>query len=109
MNKQEELDLLETEILNDLFGGVSADKMVFKNGLFKIDLSGKVQSLIDEMESVLLPIMDDKGMISSKDIKSFLNIDPVVLSVFPDKSFRPVEVYRKISPIIQKLAKGMLI
>lgn len=108
MTKQEELDLLESEILNDLFGGVSADKMVIGAGLFKIDLSGRVQKMIDELESVLLPVMDDKGLISTKDIKAVLNVDPAVLSALPDKNFRPVEAYRRISPII-KILKGKLI
>ena len=108
MTRQEELDLLETEMLNDLFGGVSADKMVIGVGLFKIDLSGKVQRMIDELESVLLPVMDERGLVLAKDIRSVLNIDPSILSAIPDKKFRPVEAYRLLSPMVKRI-KGMLI
>lgn len=105
MTRQEELDLLETELLTDLFGGISADKMIFKTGIFKVDISAHIQKLIDRLEEILIPIMDDKGLIDSKNLKSVLNLDPAILSAIPNKKFRPIEVYRKLSPFLKGILK----
>lgn len=105
MTRQEELDLLEEELLYDLFGGISADKMIFRTGIFKVDISAHVQKMIDRLEEILTPIMDDKGLIDSKDLKGILNVDPAILSSIPDKKFRPIEIYRKLSPLLKGILK----
>lgn len=97
MTKQEELDLLEEAVLQDLFGGTSVNKMVVNLGLFKIDLSPRVQKGIDALEAYLSPLLDEDGTLNGSTIKTAVNVN------LPDGKIRPVELYRKFSPLVVKI------
>lgn len=99
--KQEELDLLEREILQDIFGGSTPDKFIFKYGVFKYDLSPKVQTYIDKFESIIGPLMDDSGLMDVEDIKKYIRL-PEAFSA--NKKFRPVDFYRdNLRPILRSI------
>lgn len=102
MTKQQELDLLEEAVLQDLFGGTSADKMVINLGLFKIDLSPRVQRGIDALEAYLSPLFDEDGTLNGSTIKTAVDVN------LPDGKIRPVELYRKFSPLVVKIKEILL-
>ena len=64
MTKQDALDELETAVLDDIFGGHTVEAMSVRVGLLNINLAGKAQKLINEMEDFLSPILDDDGFVS---------------------------------------------
>ena len=107
MTKQDALDELETAVLDDIFGGHTVEAMSVRVGLLNINLAGKAQKLINEMEDFLSPILDDDGFVSVQkmtkngiEIPDFINM--------PQGKFRPVDLYRMFSPVVRKI-KGNLI
>lgn len=99
--QQMELDLFEKKVLTDLFGGYNAENFVINFGIFKYDLSGRVQKYISLFEDLAVPYMDEQGLINGEKIKTILQDKYKVL--VPDSKFRLVDVYSNISPLISKL------
>lgn len=89
MSIQQALDEFETELLTDLFGGVSAEHMVLGKGVFrdflgssifaKINVSDTVNSLIQKFEGLAKPRMTPDGKIK------FMQLEA-----------KPVELYREL-------------
>lgn len=102
--KQHELDLLEMKVLDDIFGGHNRENLVFHIGIFKYDMYPKVQEVINRVESILLPIMDDNGYINMSELKKYIEIPYITL---PDGNFRPIELYNWIAPLLLKM-KGVI-
>lgn len=100
--KQDELDLMEREILTDFFGGTSRENFIMKFGIFKYDLSSKIQKYINKMEDLLNPIMDDNGMIDVDEVRKYISL-PAEFTA--KKQFRPVEFYRTIRPMIKEFVR----
>jgi hypothetical protein len=99
--KQEELDLLESEILKDIFGGDTPDRFVVQYGIFKYDMSPKIQSYIDKLESFLKPLMDENGLMDVEEAKKYLKL-PEQFSA--QRKFRPVDFYRNnLRPILRSI------
>lgn len=106
MTKQNALDELEAAILDDIFGGHTAESMSVRVGLLNINLTGKAQKIINEMEAFLAPVLDDNGFVSvQKMTENGIQI-PDFISM-PDAKFRPIELYRIFSPVVRKI-KGSL-
>ncbi len=103
--QQTELDLFEQEILTDLFGGVSSERMTVGSGIFKVNISGQVQKYIDKFENLVRPLMDEQGKIEGSTIKQYLSGN--LAAIVPDGKFRLIEVYRQAAPLIRKIAGGM--
>jgi hypothetical protein len=101
--RQAELDLFEKQLLTDIFGGIEPDKMVIGKGLFKLDVSGKVQEYIDMLEEAILPFMDEQGSIKGGEIKS--RVSGWLSEVIPNQNFKLMDVYVHISPIVQNIAR----
>lgn len=101
---QEELDQFEKAILTELFGGYTKEHLVLHKGIFKWDLSDKVQEYIDKLESVLKPLMDERGYIQSARLKQFIDIPYIVI---PEGKFRPVELLPYIKKFIPNI-RGLL-
>lgn len=107
MTKQNALDELEAAVLDDIFGGHTAEAMSVRIGLLNINLTGKAQKIINEMEAFLTPILDDNGFVSvQKMTENGIQI-PDFISM-PDAKFRPIDLYRIFSPVVRKI-KGSLI
>lgn len=79
MSIQQALDEFETELLTDLFGGVSAENMVLRKGVFKMNVADTVNSLIQKFESLAKPRMSEDGTIKIAKVEA-----------------RPLELYREI-------------
>ena len=95
--KQLELDLVEQQMLTDLFGGYTPDKFVIKVGIFKYDLSPKVQKVLNDFEKIVKPMMTDEGKINLAELRQHIASEYINL---PDGVYRPIELYRKIQPVI---------
>lgn len=95
--KQQELDLAEQQILTDIFGGYTPDKFILRAGIFKYDLSGKVQKVLNDFERVVKPLMNDEGQINLADLRKYFATDFINL---PEGLYRPIELYRKIQPLV---------
>ncbi len=107
MTKQDALDELETAVLDDIFGGHTVEAMNVRVGLLNINLAGKAQKLINELEAFLSPVLDDDGSVSiQKMTENGIQI-PDFISM-PQAKFRPVDLYRMFSPAVRKI-KGSLI
>lgn len=105
MTKQDALDELETAVLDDIFGGHTAEAMSVRIGLLNINLTGKAQKIINEMEAFLTPILDDNGFVSvQKMTENGIQIPDFIMS---DAKFRPIDLYRIFSPVVRKI-KGSL-
>ena len=50
--KQQELDLAEQQMLTDIFGGYTPDKLVVHVGFLRFDLSPKVQKVLNDFEKI---------------------------------------------------------
>jgi hypothetical protein len=98
--KQQELDLAEQQILTDIFGGYTPDKFILRAGIFKYDLSGKVQKVLNDFERVVKPLMNDEGQINLADLRKYFATDFINL---PEGLYRPIELYRKIQPLVAGL------
>lgn len=102
---QKELDLLEQQVLTDLFGGYSSENFVIKYGIFKYDLTPKIQKLITDFEQIVRPFMDEDGYVDGIKIKQHISIPYLQI---PDRLFRPIELYRELQPLLLNL-KGYLL
>ena len=98
--KQLELDLAEQQLLTDLFGGYTPDKFVLKIGIFKYDFSDKVQKALNDVENTIKPIMNEQGQINLTELRKNVAIEYINL---PDGLYRPIELYRKIQPLVAGL------
>ncbi len=100
--QQMELDLFEKKLLTDLFGGYEPERFIIKFGIFKYDLSDKVQKYITLFEELAVPCMNEQGLVDVKKLKNIIS-DKIPL---PDNQFRLVDVYSKVSPFVLKM-KGI--
>lgn len=98
--KQQELDLAEQQMLTDIFGGYTPDKFVLRIGFFKYDLSPKVQKLLNDFENIAKPMMNEQGQIDLSQLRKYVAIDYINI---PDGLYRPIELYRKIQPLVAGL------
>lgn len=103
--KQQELDLAEQQLLTDIFGGYTPDKFILRAGIFKYDLSGKVQKVLNDFEKVAKPLMNEQGQINLSELKRYVALDFINL---PDGFYRPIELYRKIQPLVAGLKDYIL-
>ena len=103
--KQQELDLAEQQILTDIFGGYTPDKFILRAGIFKYDLSGKVQKVLNDLERVVKPLMNDEGQINLAELRKYFATDFINL---PEGLYRPIELYRKIQPLVAGLKDYIL-
>lgn len=103
--KQQELDMVEKQILTDLFGGYEAHNLVYKFGFFKIDLSQKVQKFIKDFEGMIKPLMDDEGYVDSSIVKRYINEDILFL---PNGRYRLIDLYRKCQPFLMSVKKYIM-
>lgn len=103
--KQLELDLAEQQLLTDLFGGYTPDRFVMKIGIFKYDLSPKIQKVLNGFEGIVKPIMNDQGQIDMSELRKKFVSDYINL---PDGLYRPIEIYRKIQPLVAGLKDYIL-
>lgn len=98
--KQQELDLAEQQMLTDIFGGYTPDKFVLRVGFFKYDLSPKVQKILNDFENIAKPIMNEQGQIDLSQLRKYVAVDYINI---PDGLYRPIELYRKIQPLVAGL------
>lgn len=98
--KQQELDLAEQQVLTDIFGGYTPDKFVLRVGFFKYDLSPKVQKILNDFEGIVKPIMNEQGQIDLSQLRKYVATDYINI---PDGLYRPIELYRKIQPLVAGL------
>ena len=103
--KQLELDLAEQQMLTDIFGGYTPDNFVMKIGIFKYDLSPKIQKVLNDFEKIVKPMMNDEGKIDLSELKQYITSDYINI---PDGLYRPIELYRKIQPVIGGLKEYIL-
>lgn len=103
--KQQELDLAEQQMLTDIFGGYTPDKFVLHIGFFKYDLSPKVQKVLNDFENIVKPMMNEQGQINLSELRKYVAIDFINI---PDGSYRPIELYRKIQPLVAGLKDYIL-
>jgi hypothetical protein len=100
--KQQELDFVEQQVLTDIFGGYTQDKFVYRFGLFKIDLTPRVQKAIGDFENLVKPMMDDEGFLDTSHIKSFINEAYINI---PDGKYRLIDIYRRGQPLLTSIIK----
>lgn len=100
--KQQELDFVEQQVLTDIFGGYTQDKFVYRFGLFKIDLTPRVQKAIEDFENLIKPMMDDEGFLDTSHIKSFINEAYINI---PDGKYRLIDIYRRGQPLLTSIIK----
>lgn len=103
--KQQELDLAEQQMLTDIFGGYTPDKFVLRAGIFKYDLSGKVQKVLNDFESIVKPAMNEQGQIDLSELRKYIAVDFINI---PDGLYRPIELYRKVQPLVAGLKDYIL-
>lgn len=92
---QQELNLVEQNILTDIFGGYTPEHFVYRYGLLKLNVAPKVQKLIDKFESFMKPLMDEHGYIDNASVQSFLNEEIIKL---PEGKHRLIELYQQYQP-----------
>jgi hypothetical protein len=100
--KQQELDFVEQQVLTDIFGGYTQDKFVYRFGLFKIDLTPRVQKAIGDFENLVKPMMDNEGFLDTSHIKSFINEAYINI---PDGKYRLIDIYRRGQPLLTSIIK----
>lgn len=100
--KQQELDFVEQQVLTDIFGGYTQDKFVYRFGLFKIDLTPRVQKAIGDFENLIKPMMDNEGFLDTSHIKSFINEAYINI---PDGKYRLIDIYRRGQPLLTSIIK----
>ena len=100
--KQQELDFVEQQVLTDIFGGYTQDKFVYRFGLFKIDLTPRVQKAIGDFENLIKPMMDDEGFLDTSHIKSFINEAYINI---PDGKYRLIDIHRRGQPLLTAVMK----
>jgi hypothetical protein len=107
MNEQQqaEMDVFEEAILADIFGGTTKERMVFKAGIFKIDVSARVQKAINRMEEAFIPFLTEDGFFNMENLKKYIDLK---CCEFPSEQYRPIELYRKIQPFAKTIIKEIL-
>ena len=100
--KQQELDFVEQQVLTDIFGGYTPERFVYRFGLFKIDLTPKVQKAIGDFESLVKPMMDDEGYLDTSHIRGYINEAYVNI---PDGKYRLIDIYRRGQPLLTAVMK----
>lgn len=103
--KQQELDLAERQFLTDVFGGHEPERFVVRIGIFKYDFSDKVQKVLNDFESIVKPFMDSEGKINLSELRKRVSIDFINI---PEGEYRPIELYRKIQPLVAGLKEYIL-
>ena len=103
--KQLELDLAEQQMLTDIFGGYTPDKFVIKIGIFKYHLSPKIQKVLNDFENTVKPMMTDEGKVDLSQLRKYITSDYINI---PDGLYRPIELYRKIQPLVGGLKDYIL-
>lgn len=103
--KQQELDLAEQQMLTDIFGGYTPDKFVLRIGFFKYDLSPKVQKMLNDFENIAKPMMNEQGQIDLSQLRKYVATDYIHI---PDGFYRPIELYRKIQPLVAGLKEYII-
>ena len=103
--KQQELDLAERQFLTDIFGGHEPERFVVRIGIFKYDFSDKVQKVLNDFEGIVKPIMNDEGKVNLSELRKRVSIDYVNI---PEGEYRPIELYRKIQPLVAGLKEYIL-
>jgi hypothetical protein len=103
--KQQELDLAERQFLTDVFGGHEPERFVVRIGILKYDFSDKVQKVLNDFESIVKPIMNDEGKVNLSELRKRVSIDYVNI---PEGEYRPIELYRKIQPLVAGLKEYIL-
>lgn len=98
--KQLELDLAEQQMLTDIFGGYTPDKLVFRFGFLKYDLSPKVQKVLNDLEKVVKPIMNEQGQVDLSELRKRVAVDFINI---PDGLYRPIELYGMVRPLVAGL------
>lgn len=98
--KQLELDLVEQQMLTDIFGGYTPDKFVLRIGFFKYDLSPKVQKVLNDFEKLAKPMMNEEGKINLSELRKYVAVDFINI---PDGFYRPIELYTNIQPLVAGL------
>ena len=104
--KQTELDIFEQKLLDDVFGGHEEQNMCIKKGFFELNLADNVQSCLDKLEQMVIPLMDDHGYIIGSEIKKYLSGQ--WKNIIPEGRFRLIEIYSQVSPMIKKIAGGLI-
>lgn len=95
--KQQELDLAEQQMLTDIFGGYTPDKLVVRVGFLRFDLSPKVQKVLNDFEKIVKPLMNEEGQIDLSELRKYVAVEYINI---PDGLYRPIELYRKIQPLV---------
>ena len=95
--KQQELDLAEQQMLTDIFGGYTPDKLVVHVGFLRFDLSPKVQKVLNDFEKIVKPLMNEEGQINLSELRKYVAVEYINI---PDGLYRPIELYRKIQPLV---------
>lgn len=103
--RQQELDLVEQQILTDIFGGYTPDKFVLRIGIFKYDLAPKIQKVLDDLERFIKPMMNESGQINLSEVRRYIPSEYINI---PDGFYRPIELYRKIQPLVGGLKDYIL-
>lgn len=98
--KQLELDLAEQQMLTDIFGGYTPDKLVLRIGFFKYDLSPKVQKVLNDFEKLVKPMMTEEGKVNLSELRKYVAVDFINI---PEGSYRPIELYQMIQPLVAGL------
>lgn len=93
-SKQDELDLIEQKILVKLFGKTCIPE---KTGKLLNILNINPNSIINNFESKLRPLMNDDGRINGKTIKQVLSLtkykDLCSIITIPDEDFLPSDYF----------------
>ena len=98
--KQLELDLVEQQMLTDIFGGYTPDKFVLRYGFYKYDLSPKVQKVLNDFEKLVKPMMNEEGKINLSELRKYVAVDFINI---PEGLYRPIELYTNIQPLVAGL------
>ena len=103
--KQQELDMLEKQILTDMFGGYEAHNLVYKLGFFKVDLAPRVQRMIQDFEKLVKPFMTDRGLLDTTELKRYVNEDFINL---PEGQYHLMDIYRRLQPFLLSIKKYLM-
>lgn len=97
--QQTELDLIEQKILTEIFGGYNPENFIVRFGIFKVDLSDKVQKYINRFEELVMPAMDERGYINGSELKKY--VDGKLAQIIPEGNFRLIDIYDQIAPTVK--------
>lgn len=95
---EEQLDKVEQAILTDIFGGYSKEHLAIKYGIFKFDISDKVQRVINDFEDKVKPFLDSQGNIQPELVKRYLPFINI-----KDEPIELMELYQTLKPLLAGL------